>query len=324
MADLAGVGTTPDLTVRVGADVVADSHDDVDPHVARAQPSVTHTGGMGEKQTGNRRRSELTDFLRTRRARLRPQELGLVTGNRRRVPGLRREETASLAGVSTDYYVRLEQGRAGRPSEEVLGAVAAALQLTTDEREHLARLTRPKPPARPQHTALRQEVRALLATFTDIPAFVINERMDVLAANPLATALILDCATTPASRVNAARMIFLDPVAERYYPHWDDVAREAVAHLRLALAADPHDKFEDLLVELSGSVRFRELWARHDVGRKSHGIKHLCHPTIGEVQVRYETLTLPADPDQTLVIYLVEPGSNSERALEMLGTTTRS
>lgn len=282
-----------------------------------------HNGCVTEQQTGRRaRRDELADFLQSRRARLNPREVGLVPGGRRRVPGLRREETALLAGISIDYYVRLEQGRAGRPSEEVLRAVATALRLDPAEEDHLFQLARPWPAAdaaTEPAAGIRSEIRTMLGALGATPAFVINGRMDVLAANPLATALILDCASGPATRANAASMIFLDPVAESYYLDWEDVALEAIGFLRVTAARTPGDTgLARLLDELGASPRFPELWSRHEVARKGHGSKRLVHPEVGELTVRYETLTLPADPDQTLVMYVAEPGSPTAAALRRL------
>lgn len=296
---VAGVGATP-------------------PVLAAQNESVT------EREIEQRaRRDELADFLQSRRARLDPRELGLVPGGRRRVPGLRREEAALLAGISIDYYVRLEQGRAGRPSEEVLRAVATALRLGPAEEDHLFQLARPWPAPEAAGgeppVGIRAEIRTMLGALGTTPAFVINGRMDVLAANALATALILDCATTQATQANAAAMIFLDPVAESYYLDWEDVALEAIGHLRVAAARAPGDPaLARLLHELGGAPRFPELWSRHEVVRKGHGSKRLQHPVVGDVSVRYETLTLPADPDQTLVMYVWEPGSPTEQALQRL------
>lgn len=268
------------------------------------------------------RRDELADFLQSRRARLSPREVGLVTGGRRRVPGLRREEAALLAGISSDYYVRLEQGRVGRPSEEVLRAVAIALRLEPAEEEHLFQLARPWPAAdaaAEPAADIRDGLRGMLDALHSTPAFVINGRMDVLTANELATALILDCASTPGTRANAASMIFLDPIAESYYVDWENVALEAIGHLRVAMARKPGDlKLNRLLDELSASPRFTELWSRHEVARKGHGSKRLKHPVVGDLTVRYETLTLPVDPDQTLVMYVCEPESTTEQAFARL------
>lgn len=253
---------------------------------------------------------------------MQPQDFGLATAGRRRVSGLRREETAQLAGVSVDYYVRLEQGRAARPSEEVLTAISRALQLKPDEESHLFRLARPHtaPAAAPQTGPVRSEIRGLLASLDGLPAFVINGQMDLLACNVLAERLVVRCASSLATRRNVARMIFTDPMARDYFVEWDAVAREACGHLRLAaghLMQDPG--FQELIDELSSaSPQFYDLWLAHDVRQKAHGIKRLCHPVVGHLTVWYETLALPTDSDQTLVTYMVEPGSDSEQAIRRL------
>lgn len=236
--------------------------------------------------------------------------------------GLRREETAQLAGVSVDYYIRLEQGRASRPSEEVLIAISRALQLKPDEEGHLFRLARPHTASATSSQAapVRSEIRGLLASLDGLPAFVINGHMDLLACNQLAERLLVRCASTLATRRNVARMIFTDPAARDYFVDWDAVAREACGHLRLAaghLMQDP--AFQQLIDELgAASPQFHALWLAHDVRQKAHGIKRLRHPVVGHLTVWYETLALPADSDQTLVTYMVEPGSASERAIKRL------
>jgi transcriptional regulator with XRE-family HTH domain len=271
-----------------------------------------------------RRRAELTGFLRTRRARLRPETMGLVTAGQRRVSGLRREETAQLAGVSVDYYIRLEQGRAGWPSDQVLSSVSRALRLSPEEEGHLFRLARPASALQPtRQDPVRPEVRTLLGSMDGLPAFVINGRMDFLACNDLASRLVSDCASTTATRDNVARMIFTDPFAHEYFADWETVAREAGGHLRLAIGRMPDDQdFLDFIDELAqASPKFREIWSAHDVVQKSHGWKRVRHPAIGEVTYRYETLTLPTDSDQMLVTYTAEPGSESEAALKRLAET---
>lgn len=271
-------------------------------------------------------KDELASFLRSRRARLHPADLGLPDTGRRRVAGLRREETAQLAGVSVDYYVRLEQGRAGWPSDQVLDAVAQALRLSPEEQDHLFRLARPRPATHtPGQDPLRAEIPALLRSIGNLPAFVINGRMDLLACNDLAQRLVADVATTDATRRNIARMIFTDPAAHDYFLDWDTVAQEAAGHLRLAAGQTPaDDELSDLVDELSeASPRFRELWTAHDVIQKSHGSKPLRHPIVGDLTVRYETLTLPAD-NHMLVTYTVEPESPSEQALTRLADLTPS
>jgi transcriptional regulator with XRE-family HTH domain len=272
------------------------------------------------------RRTELSDFLRTRRARLSPADAGIETaGERRRVPGLRREELALLAGVSVDYYVRLEQGRGGvHPSDSVLNALARALRLDDAEYAHLRRLaTAPlaqAPPRRPRPQRVRPEVQRLLDGMADVPAFVLGRRMDVLAWNELAAGLHVDFGALPGRMRNMPRLVFLDDASRQLYPDWEQVARETVTYLRFEASAQPDDaELHALVGELSTkSPEFGRWWARHDVREKSHGVKRYRHPLVGDLELHYETLTLPDDDRQTLVTYTAEPGSPSETALQML------
>ncbi|TCO44159.1 helix-turn-helix protein [Kribbella antiqua] len=274
------------------------------------------------------RRAELTEFLKSRRARVRPEDLGLkVFSGRRRVPGLRREELAQAAGVSADYYVRLEQGRADNVSQEILDAVADILSLTGDEREHLARLAKPVRRTTKRRTAaqrVRPGLQQLIDAMDHVPAFVLGRRMDVLAWNRLAAALIGDLDKLEPRQRNVPRMIFLDESARDLYPDWDAVAAESVDYLRMYAGRYPDDpELGELVGELSiHSPEFREHWARHDVKDKSFGAKVLHHPLVGEITVQYETLQLPGDQDQLLVTYSVEPGSPSEQALRLLASWT--
>ncbi|HWD80775.1 MAG TPA: helix-turn-helix transcriptional regulator [Kribbella sp.] len=266
------------------------------------------------------RRAELSEFLKSRRARVQPEELGIkVYGGRRRVPGLRREELAQAAGVSADYYVRLEQGRTDNVSQEILDAVADVLKLTGDERKHLAVLAKPVRRKRRRTTQrVRPGVQRLLDSMTDVPAFVLGYRMDVLAWNDLAAALN----GFGQQQRNVPRMVFLDPAMRDFYPDWEAVAAESVDYLRLYAGRYPDDpELAELVGELSiHSPEFREYWARHDVKDKTFGAKVLQHPVVGEIAVDYETLQLPGDPDQLLVTYTVEPGSASEQNLRLLAS----
>jgi transcriptional regulator with XRE-family HTH domain len=272
------------------------------------------------------RREELTEFLKSRRARVQPEDLGLkVFGGRRRVPGLRREELAQAAGVSADYYVRLEQGRTDNVSQEILDAVADVLGLTVDERKHLARLAKPVRRTTRRRTAtqrIRPGMQRLLDSMEDVPAFVLGRRMDLLAWNRLAAALIADFASMTPKERNVPRMVFLDPASHDFYPDWDAVAAESVDYLRMYAGRYPDDpELAELVGELSiHSPEFREHWARHDVKDKSFGTKVLHHDLVGEITVRYETLQLPGDLDQLLVTYTVEPGSASEQNLRLLAS----
>ncbi|AUG78340.1 XRE family transcriptional regulator [Kitasatospora sp. MMS16-BH015] len=276
--------------------------------------------------------NDLSGFLQTRRARIRPEDVGLPPYGRRRVPGLRREEVAQLAGVSVDYYIRLEQGRGRNVSESVLTAVCRVLQLTDTEQEHLRSLIRPagsggSGAARPAAgrtggrggQTVRPGLRLLLDSMTAAPAFVLGRRMDVLAWNRLADAVAGFAAKAPAE-LNQARQVFLDPAAPTVYPDWPAIAAETVAHLRLDAGRHPEDPALAALVgELSlKSTDFRRLWADHQVKEKTYGLKRMVHPAVGELEFGYETLQLPADPDQLLVAYTVTPGSPTAERLALL------
>lgn len=273
-------------------------------------------------------RTELSEFLRSRRARLLPEDVGLSPlGGRRRVPGLRREELAQLAGVSVAYYTRLEQGRGRNVSTSVLSAVAGALRLNSTERAHLERLVKPGPDAgrgaaRPQ--LLRPAVQQLLDAMQDVPAYVIGRRLDLLGANRLGLALLGDFTAVPPDRRNMALQIFLDPGARTLYEEWDRKAAEVVAFLRLEAGCHPDDlRLTELVGELSvKSDDFRRLWAAHDVQEKGYGAKHLRHPLVGRLTLWYETLTLAGDSGQQLVTYSAEPGSASAESLRLLASWT--
>jgi transcriptional regulator with XRE-family HTH domain len=264
---------------------------------------------------------DLGEFLRSRRARIQPEDIGLQSHGRRRVPGLRREEVAQLAGVSVDYYIRLEQGRGQTVSDAVLDSVARVLRMDATERAHLRDLARPgRKTSGPQQ---RQQVRAgvleLLEMVGTAPAFVLGRCMDVLAWNDLGAAVVGFARMSP-GEWNMARHAFLDPAARRFYLDWDAVAGETVAHLRLAAGRYPGDRqLADLVGELSaGSPDFARLWAQHPVKEKSHGTKRMRHPLVGDLTLGYETLALPGDPDQLLVVYTAPAGSVSADRLASL------
>ncbi len=268
---------------------------------------------------------ELREFLRSRRARVTPEQAGLpLHAGRRRVPGLRREEAALLAGVSADYYVRLERGTVRNPSAEVLEAVARALHLDATERAHLFRLARPARTATRRRPAPPQRVRPglhrLLATLDTTPAMVLGHRMDVLAANRMARALYTDFDALPHRERNLARFVFLAPEARELLADWERAAQGTVAALRLYAGRHPEDpRLSELVGELS--VRdedFRQWWAAHDVLEYTHGTKLYRHPLVGELALEYESLTLPDDPDQALYLYTAEPDSPSEQGLKLL------
>ncbi|WP_036725321.1 helix-turn-helix transcriptional regulator [Patulibacter minatonensis] len=271
---------------------------------------------------------ELRQFLRTRRGRVDPADVGLPPGDGpRRVPGLRREELARLAGVSVDYYVRLEQGRATGASEDVLDAVARALQLDDDERTHLFDLARPTRTRRKARTARPQRVRPgvlVLLENLPTPAFVLGRRLDVLATNRMARALLCDFDARPVKDRNHARWVFLDPAARELYVDWEAIARDNVANLRMDAGRHPDDpELSALVGELSvKSPEFAGWWADHDVLRRTHGTKRYHHPIVGEMTVGYEALPLPDDPEQTLFVYTVEPRSTSAQAMELLASWT--
>ncbi|WP_130383325.1 helix-turn-helix transcriptional regulator [Kribbella sp. VKM Ac-2569] len=273
------------------------------------------------------RRAELTEFLTSRRGRVRPEDLGIkVYGGRRRVPGLRREELAQAAGVSADYYVRLEQGRADNVSQEILDAVADVLELTEDERKHLALLAKPARRRAKRRTTqrMRPGLQRLLDSMTDVPAFVLGRRMDVLGWNRLAAALIADFDSMDVKDRNIPRMVFLDPASRDFYLDWDAVAEETVGYLRMYAGRYPDDpELAELIGELSiRSPEFRVHWARHDVKDKTFGTKTQHHSLVGDITVGYETLQPPGEPDQLLVTYTVEPGSPSEQNLRLLASWT--
>ncbi|AQZ69076.1 putative DNA-binding protein [[Actinomadura] parvosata subsp. kistnae] len=272
------------------------------------------------------RSRELADFLRSRRARITPDRTGLpADGRARRVPGLRRDEVARLAGVSTEYYTRLEQGRAGNPSPEVTEALARALQLDPAEREHLTDLlTRPsrRAPITPQR--VRPGLHLMLQTLDHVPAFILGRRTDVLASNRLAREVLTDFEALPVPQRNLARYYLLDPEARTRTGEWERIASETVAMLRLEAGRYPDDRrLADLVGELTlRSPEFSTWWNDHRVLRRTHGSKHYHHPLVGELHFSYESLQPPGDPDQTLCVYNVEPGSPTADALRLLTSWT--
>jgi len=271
------------------------------------------------------RQSELRDYLRSRRDRLLPEEVGLPVGGSRRVPGLRREEVSMLAGVSTDYYARFEQGRLRGVSVSVIDAVARALQLDPAGRQHLADLALPtavRRPALPRRQRLRPAVGVLLDALETQPTFVMGDRMDILAANWMASQLMGGWLDDPRNERNLARFIFLDPEARELHADWEAVAEEAVAALRLYAGQRPDDpELSRLIGDLSiHSPEFVRWWSGHDVRSRSHGVKHYRHPQLGEVTVHCEALEFPSDGRQRLCIYTAEPGSPSDTALRLLAS----
>jgi transcriptional regulator with XRE-family HTH domain len=265
--------------------------------------------------------NRIGQFLRARRERVRPEEVGLPDFGRRRVPGLRREELATLAGVSADYYVRLEQGRERHPSEQVIEALARALQLDDDATAHLHELARPAPRRRRaarRTERTRPELLRLMEAWPQTPAMVTGRHLDVLAANSMALALHGGFA----SGNNLVRSLFLDPAARERFPDWDAVAKDTVAALRASVGPDLDDPhLTDLVGELSlKSERFRSLWARHDVREKTHGTKRFVHPQVGELTLHYETFAVAGSSGQVLSVYHADPGSPTEQALALLSS----
>ncbi|WP_206066612.1 helix-turn-helix transcriptional regulator [Nonomuraea composti] len=276
---------------------------------------------------------ELGEFLRSRRARLRPEDAGLPTfGGRRRVPGLRREELAQLAGVSAGYYTRLEQGQSPNASDAVLDAVARVLRLDEAERAHLYALARPKAKARPRAARperARPGVRLMIGSFGDVPALVMGRFLDVLAWNPMAHALLAghldpDAPDRPADRPNIARMLFLDPHMRELYGDWPAKARSTVADLRLIAGRYPGAPGLAALVgELTvGSPEFAALWAAHAVGDCGTDPRTYHHPVVGTMELLTEFMTLPNDDGQRVAVFNAEPGSPSESALKLLAGLT--
>ncbi|GGO33174.1 helix-turn-helix transcriptional regulator [Streptomyces lasiicapitis] len=274
------------------------------------------------------RREELREFLRSRRARVSPEEAGVArdTGftGRRRVPGLRREELAQLSGVSVDYYVRLEQGRGGSASAEVLDAIARVLRLDEHERAHLYSLVRGEDsrPLAGHPQEVRPGVRRLLDTLAYAPAYVVGRRLEILAWNDLARILIADFPALAPEDRNLARLTFLDGSARQRYVHWQQKADDTVAFLRLDAGRHPDDaRLASLIEELTEqSEDFRRLWNDHNVRDKTYGDKPLYHPLVGTLDVSFETLGLPDEPDQAVVVYLAAPGSRAASELRLLAT----
>ncbi|WP_210585517.1 helix-turn-helix domain-containing protein [Streptomyces sp. GESEQ-35] len=285
------------------------------------QPEPVHeTGGALD------RRAELSEFLRTRRARLKPEDVGLPDfGRHRRVPGLRREELAQLAGVSVAYYTRLEQGNGRNVSAEVLDAIARALRLSDAEQAHLMHLAKPKQHKKKQ-TARTEQVRPALAQLLEsidgVPAYINGRRSDILAWNRMAAAVFGDWSELPVQERNWARLVFLRPEYRDLFVEWDQKASDMVAYLRMDAGCHPDDpRLSALVGELSvKSEEFRRLWATHDVKEKGYGVKHLRHPLVGELTLHFESFRLSDGTEQGLVTYHAEPGSPSADALRLLAS----
>jgi transcriptional regulator with XRE-family HTH domain len=268
-------------------------------------------------------RDEIRDFLLSRQARISPEQAGLPRHGERRVAGLRREEVAQLAGVSVEYYTRLERGNARGYSDDILAAVARALHLDDAEREHLFDLVHAaNARARParEAPALRPGVQLLLDAMTATPAYVWNTRLDVLAANPLGRALFAPLFDSPHQPVNQARFLFRDPAARDFFPEWEEMTHDAVAVLRTAAGRSPHDENLSALVRelLTAGDAFRSLWQAYDVRHRRTGRKHFRHPVAGRLTVDFESMTLLSHPGLRLSAGTAEPGSVSAAALQFL------
>ena len=272
--------------------------------------------------------NDVTQFLASRRARITPEQAGLPSYGTRRVPGLRREEVASLAGVSVEYYKRLERGNLSGVSDLVLEGLANALALDDAEREHLFDLARAAGPAAPRrrrssHRGVRAHVQQILDAL-DVPAVARAPYGNYVAANALGRALYAPLFDSPEQRANSARFTFLDPAATDFYVDWDRVASDLVAHLRSEAGHNSYDRaLTDLVGELSTrSQEFRRLWAAHNVRFHRTGTKRIRHPIVGEMELSFESMALSADAGLAINVYTAEPGSRSEQTLHLLSSWT--
>ena len=273
-------------------------------------------------------RTAVSDFLRTRRDRITPEQAGIIGGSRRRVPGMRREEVAMLAGVSVEYYARMERGDLAGVSAEVLDSVAQALRLDEAERDHLddlARAAGPRPMRRRKKACEKGVTPAFqrfLDAVTGAPVWVRDRRMDFVAANALGRALYAPLFEDPSGRANTARFTFLDPAARLFFPDWEANADGIVATMRTYAGQNPLDKgLTDLIGELvTRSDAFRQRWSVHDVRHHRAGAKRIHHPVVGDLELSYEAMDLPASPDWFMFAYTAEPGSPTEERIRLLGS----
>jgi transcriptional regulator with XRE-family HTH domain len=276
-------------------------------------------------------RNDIREFLTSRRDRLTPQEAGLPDfGGRRRVKGLRREEVALLAGMSTEYYVRLERGNATGVSEAVLNGISRALKLDAAEHAHLYALVRAanqgadpgrrRGPSRPQR--IRPNVQQLIDAMSNVPVFVQNGRLDAVATNRLGSALFSEMFAMPQRPMNAARFTFLDPRAQTFYRDWESNARQIVALLRAEAGRSPYDRIlSDLVGELATrSDHFRTLWASHDVREHRTGSKNVHHPVVGDLDLTFEAMDLTSDRGLQLLAFSAQPGSPTHDGLQLLAS----
>jgi len=274
-------------------------------------------------------RAQVREFLISRRERISPAQAGLPAygGSNRRVKGLRREEVALLAGVSIDYYVRMERGNLTGASEAVLDGIASALQLDEAERAHLfdlARAAQPAPPRQRRRTTsgVTDGIQQILDAMTDAPAWVRNARHDMLAANRLARALYAPVLADPRRPANNARFVYLDPMAREFFPDWERAADDIAAMLRSEAGSNPHDKqLIELVGELSTrSEEFRSRWAAHNVRFHRTGRKCIHHPVVGTLDLNFEAMEFPAHPGLTLLAYTAAAGTPTADSLKMLAS----
>jgi transcriptional regulator with XRE-family HTH domain len=274
-------------------------------------------------------RDQIRTFLATRRAKISPEQAGLPVyhTDRRRVSGLRREEVAVLAGISTEYYTRFERGNATGVSEGVIDGIAHALQLVDAERTHLLDLIRTaastrRPRRRPTPRQVRPAVQRIIDSMVGTPAFVLNGRLDILTANALGYALYSPVFADPVRPRNNARFIFFDQRATEFFNDWDKVANDTVALLRAEAGRDPYDReLSDLIGELSTrSDEFRIRWAAHNVRIHTTGVKHIHHPVVGDLELPFESFPIPGEPALSLLMYTSEPASLSHDALSLLAS----
>ncbi|MEV8071597.1 helix-turn-helix transcriptional regulator [Streptomyces pseudogriseolus] len=272
--------------------------------------------------------AEVRAFLKSRRDKITPEEAGLPSYGNRRVSGLRRSEVAMLAGVSVEYYTRLERGNLGGVSEGVLDALAQALRLDDTERRHLDDLARAAntTPARarrkPVRTGVRPSVARIVEGMPGLPAFVQNNRFDILVCNQLGRALYSEMYADPACGANTARFVFLSPAARRFYTDWERIARGAVGALRIEAGKNPYDReLSNLIGELSTrSDAFRVLWGAHDVHVFREGTKRFNHPLVGDLELDHESMDLPGDSGLIIAAYSAAPGTAAEDALKLLAS----
>lgn len=272
--------------------------------------------------------NDVGEFLRSRRDKVTPEQAGLIAGGRRRVPGLRREEVAILANISVDYYAKMERGDLRGVAPEILDSVARALLLDDAEADHLHDLARAADPhparrrkAKPD-TSVRPSLQRFLDAVTGAPVWVRDRRMDVIAANPLGRVLYRPLLEDADARGNTARFMFLSPAARNFFPDWEQGADDIVATMRTYAGQNPRDKaLTDIVGELvTRSDAFRQRWSAHNVRHHRTGIKRIHHPDVGDLELVYEAMDLPANPEWSMFGYTAEPGSPTEERLKLLGS----